>query len=347
MNVKNIGCKIEGDVFVAENIGSGVSTEVFKTLSENAELSANGRVICGSARLTLIGITSAGEEVAHREWELPLGNFEVSYNFDPISLAVYGDMQAFFVRLSAAEEGSEFSLSSLALSETSVAENDDTGSKKSVKVRKVPNKMLFIGNSLVFGMEMNYGMCATSADKDYYHYVSEYVRSKNGDCVFGKLYGSSFEHLEASEGFHAWFSTDANAYTGRPAEESFAEDTELIIIQLGDNINTEEKNTAFRKSGDMLIENIKRRSPNADIIWVNGWYNRQPTFDLIASLCERWGIQRIDIQDLRRPEHENHTDELYIGKDGTPCKIKDNWRTHPGNLGMRAIADRIIENLGF
>ena len=35
------------------------------------------------------------------------------------------------------------------------------------------------------------------------------------------------------------------------------------------------------------------------------------------------------------------------GKDGTLKEVSERWITHPGDLGMKMIADLMIEKLGF
>ena len=346
MNIINKNSKITNGYYYAQ-AGAGVLTAELKTLCDNIQLFAVGAVRLGSMRLSLIGINSRGKGEVYKAWELGAGDFDITFSFDPINLAVYRDMQAFYIELLATSQEAEFSVERLELSESEIALSFDNREQTAKRVRPVPNKMLFIGNSLVFGMGGRYGMCSTSPERDYFHHVSEYVKSKNPDCKFLKLYGSSYEHCESVDAYISWMEKDANSHTGKPACESFTEDMDIIFIQLGDNINTMEKNDTFKITGDMLIESIKKRSPNADIIWINGWYNREPTFSLIDSLTKRYGIQRIDIRDLRCPENENHTDETYLDKNGDQIPIRDTWRTHPGNLGVKAIADRIIENLGF
>ena len=350
--LKPIGaCEIksaDSGISVYAESGGGIVSEGFSTTHDSVLIKISADLSEGGATVNLYGCTNGGEKQLYRSDSIISGRFSLSYEYDPINLAVYRGMESFFFEIELLPFTrltiDEFS----AVASTAVFDVKLEPSQNVVREKiEIPNKMLFVGNSLVFGMKMMYGMCSDAPDKDYFHYVTEYVRGKNSECVFQKLYGSDYEACESLEAFESWYSKDENLYTHRPSCESFTSDIDLIIIQLGDNINTDAKNDTFKTSGDLFIERVKKASPNARIIWVHGWYNRQPTYDYISSLCERWGIERIDIRDLRCLENEAHNQDTYLDKDGTLATINDAWKTHPGNGGMKKIAERIIEYLAF
>ena len=76
-------------------------------------------------------------------------------------------------------------------------------------------------------------------------------------------------------------------------------------------------------------------------------YNRKNTVDCIRALSERHGFERIDIGDLRCRENESYSGQIRQNAEGEPICVKDTWITHPGDAGMRAIADRILYALGM
>lgn len=324
------------------------------------------RASCGGrARVEIISLSSNGEaDLVYGESYG--GEISLKYSFDPISLAVYGGAESFFVRI---EADGKILINELSvtesypeISEEEMNARDNTGigvsgepvayvygeDGEKTEVPRVPKKVLFIGNSLVFGMGKKYGMCASSPDKDYFHYVSEYIRKHNPVCVFGKLYGSMFEHSESLEDFEYWYGEDCRVSESRkiPAKDSFALDTDLIFIQLGDNVNTDEKEQNFKKTGDMLIRRIKNACPNARIIWLYGWYNRKRCEPTILELCEKWRLERIDIGRLRSASTEAHSQKQYYDVyTGVWKEVSERWITHPGDLGMKKIADKVIEKL--
>ena len=211
----------------------------------------------------------------------------------------------------------------------------------------VPKKVLFVGNSLLLGMFNLYGMCSSSPKKDYAYYVQEEILKYNKDCVFTKLHGSGFEHAESRKDFEDWFFWEPNGYTQKPAMESFTKDLDLIFIQLTDNVNTDKKISNFADAADRFMEYIKDLEPNARIIWIHGWYNRDNTYDELVALCRRWEVERIDISDLHTRENEAFMGQLCENEAGERVPVKDMWVTHPGDKGMREIARRMINVLGI
>ncbi|MBQ3015173.1 MAG: hypothetical protein IJD79_00175 [Clostridia bacterium] len=352
--------KIEGKRGSGELI-SGVFSSVCDAIS--VSLSARS---AADATVKVVGYTAEREEVTVYEESFSSGDISLEYTFDPISLAVYARTESFAVKI--VSEG-EITLEELSADEeiNDVGEEycdtrDNTGISadsspivyvtssggERIEVPRVPSHVLFVGNSLVFGMGKRYGMCASSPDKDYFHYVSETIKKYNPVCKFDKLYGSMFEHAESLSAFDTWYNTDCAVDPARPipAKDAFSPDLDLILLQLGDNINTDEKLATFLVTGDILIEKIKEACPRARIIWVHGWYNRARTSPPIRELCERWGLERIDIGAIRSHATEAHSQKYYFDmNEGCEREVSERWITHPGNLGMKKIADKIIEKL--
>ena len=323
--------------------GGRLAFDRFSTLKDTVSVEVDHSA-CGEVFLGLVGIKTDGTTEVFRSDKLVGGT--LSYTYDPINLSVYRDMQSFYVEIYAKSDARVELKRFCVTDEVEFAVNTEEAQVSGEK-HDLPNKMLFMGNSLLLGMEMSFGMCSSANDKDYFYHVSEYVKTKSPRCIFEKLHASPFEHCESLEAFEEAYYTVPNTYTGKPMCESFTEDLDVIVLQAGDNINTESKNQTFAKSGDLFIERIKKASPRARIIWVHGWYNREPTYSYIVGLCKRWGIERLEIGDTRSYEAEAHDYPNFIGKEGNPTPIKDTWRTHPGDIGMKRIADKLIALLNL
>lgn len=292
------------------------------------------------------------------------GEGELTFCFDPVSFSVYQGAETFQMTLTA--EG--LSVSDFAISEehadvseetedsihvTTVTESGEKGvyvtqpNGEKIIVPRIPQKVLFVGNSLVFSMFGVYGMCASAADKDYYHYVTEYIKKINPSCTFCKQHGAYFEHAENPEALDEWFYRN-DSFGGKGAAEQFTADIDLIFLQLGDNINTDSKKALFETvGGEWLIQRIKERCPRARIIWIYGWYSLSRTVDTVKKLSEKWGIERIDISALHTRENEAQEQKTCLSPDGVLCEVDPRWISHPGDLGMKKIADKMIAKLAL
>ena len=50
-----------------------------------------------------------------------------------------------------------------------------------------------------------------------------------------------------------------------------SEDLDLVVIQIGDNVNTSSKREAFEQGAKELIATIKAYAPRARIVWIYGF----------------------------------------------------------------------------
>ena len=167
------------------------------------------------------------------------------------------------------------------------------GSLSSVNV--IPAKSLFVGNSLLLGFT-TFGMCATGASKDYYHYVSSKILSENGAATFSKLHGGDFEDKESIAAANTWISN-----TLVPA---LSNDLDLVVVQLGDNVNNASKLSTFTSSCKAMIDAIRANSPKARVAWVGEWYYTDVKQEIIKSACRKTGALFIDITDLKTDDNK-------------------------------------------
>lgn len=224
-----------------------------------------------------------------------------------------------------------------------------------------PNRALFMGNSILLGTNhyvdeegtdlfpanpmYAYGLCATNHTRDYYWQVKEAILQRNPEAEFFRVYGVPFERLEPSDSFDDLWRTTINGFTGAPLCESFTPDLDLIIIQLGDNVNTDAKAAAFAVNIESLLANVISASPNARILWVDGWYQHSRTHETVVEACQRWGIEEIDIHDLKTEENFGIKGQWHEIADRMHSVNSLNSLTHPGDTGMTAIANAILHQL--
>lgn len=351
---------------------SGVCTDSFTSNNDRLNIHISGRTKDSDStiyfKLCLYDKDEVEKEVIATKLSKDSDNyFTLSYTFDPVSLSVYQDAASFRIFLYSETKNSSIQIDSFytdteeKIDDTLFYEpvnniiNFPTGSRSvaiywldgtKVLAPIIPKKVLFIGNSLLLGMFNKYGMCSTNPQSDYAYYVEQKILSLNPECTFKKLYSSSFEHSETDNDALNWFDSE-NAHTQKPARESFDSDTDLIIIQMTDNVNTDAKISVFNKNIDYFITTIKQMCHNARIVWVHGWYNKYNTYEKLIEISKKYSIELIDISSLRCAENEAYSGQLCINAEGESVTVRDAWITHPGNNGMKAIADKIIETLGI
>ncbi len=196
----------------------------------------------------------------------------------------------------------------------------------------VPKKVLFVGNSLVWGMKF-YGMCASGPDKDYFHIVTQAILQKNPSATFVKGYVSPWESGQDREKLEAWW---------KDFEPLLTPDLDLISLQFGDNVH-EDSEENFRETIDEIFARIRKRVPRTRIIVFDCWYQYRRAHPIILGACKKWGIKEVCLADLHTKEREAHMGQTYLLEDGTTAEISERWVTHPGDEGMKAIAERMLE----
>lgn len=160
-----------------------------------------------------------------------------------------------------------------------------------------PEKALFIGNSLLLG-NGDFGMNATDKTKDYYDIIKEHILAFGlGNCTSKQLSGTGFEDAESI--------TTSNAWIEDILELELDADTDLVVVQLGDNVNTELKRTTFKSSCSTLIRNIRQIAPKARIAWVYGWYVNNEVRATIQEGIKIYGGTYIEINDLNTKANQS------------------------------------------
>ena len=204
-------------------------------------------------------------------------------------------------------------------------------------VPKIPNKVLFIGNSLLFGFS-TFGMCASDSKHDYYYYVTQYLKQFHPDGTYDKLLGSTYEMCETKEATKGWIEDNINTK---------ATDYDLVIVQLGDNINNDARNKVFKTSCKDLLVGIRNHMPNARVVWAGEWYSNAKRQEIIATSCAETGSTFIDISDLAVIQaNKGAIGNVITRDDGTTFTVDNSGvASHPGDKGMKAIADRMIDKL--
>ena len=168
------------------------------------------------------------------------------------------------------------------------------GSVHSISI--VPGHTLFVGNSLLLGNGGGanaFGMCASDPTKDYYYKVSQKILELNQNATFEKLGGYDFENATSVASANTWMAGTLLPKLGSGVD--------LVIVQLGDNVNTSGKLSTFEQTCAMLIQYIKENAPNARVAWAGEWYASAAKQAVIANACAAKGATFIDLTSVHTP----------------------------------------------
>jgi len=200
-----------------------------------------------------------------------------------------------------------------------------------------PVKVLIIGNSLTITRGA-IGMAASDPDHDYYALLRQKFIQQNPKAVVQpRLSAAQWETETTSLGRQMIFDTVI-----APALDA---DTDVVIIQLIDNVNSDDKKATFKADAETLIKNIKNKAPKARVFWIARWFADENLLADLKEVCQAAGATQIDITDIARmSDTKSFIGAKRTGKDGTTWTVESSGEAaHPGDKGMQLIADRISE----
>ena len=195
---------------------------------------------------------------------------------------------------------------------------------------------LVIGNSITLE-KGGIGMAATDKEHDYYYLLEKKLKQKYESLNMNRISAIDWEENRIISSRTDWLN------------EHFTEDLisnqDLVIFQLGDNCVPTE---SFEQSAIEMIEKVKEHSPNAKMIWIAMWFINEERLAMIPTICEKYGIDFINITDLVTEQYQSHIGEKRTGTKGEDITVGTREEAfHPNNEGMKIIAERIFKVLGI
>ena len=207
-------------------------------------------------------------------------------------------------------------------------------------VSSVPNRVAVFGNSILSHSWLKgMGMAASAPDKDYFTLVKNYIMSKNPWAVVERGNGADWE-------------SDPNnrrATFDSKMKRSLSSNTDIVILQFGDNLNTDEKRKNLETDIPNLINWIRTASPKALIYWVGIYYASPDFVERIKRICQPLDVTFVDIyQYSKDAKYKSEMGKVLRLPDGSNYTITNaGVASHPGDLGHKAIADEIIKHFLF
>ena len=190
-------------------------------------------------------------------------------------------------------------------------------------------KLMFIGNSITYherkdqiGWYKDCGMAASDINHDYVHIIYREIEKKYGPtslCVFN---GGHWEKDFLNESL-------LDSIVG--CTKDFSPD--ILVIRIGENFNKEylkDENSVFLAFNSL----IKRNKEHAKKVYITSMFWEHPVLDeAILKASQENGATYIKIFDLGAQRKYLAYDQYNNG--AIYCG-------HPGDLGMEAIAERIL-----
>jgi len=197
------------------------------------------------------------------------------------------------------------------------------------------NRILFLGNSitlhppaLAIGWNGNWGMAASTADKDYVHLVLKAVSE-----TAGKVPESAVTNIASFERRCDTYDTDDEL------KRELAFKPNIVIVAIGENVPalaSHQAKQTFKASLTRLLRKLKQNSSPIIIVRSCFWQD-QAKDRILEQACSEVGGVFVDSSALGRDEGNIARSERKFSHDGVAG--------HPGDKGMRAIADKILDAL--
>lgn len=213
-----------------------------------------------------------------------------------------------------------------------------------VLTKTIPTNVLILGNSITLGWDTNgeyggaFGLCATSSKKDWVHYLKEELENKTSDVNITKLHDATFEQAENAEQSEAYISDNKSMWENK--------NLDLVLIQIGDNVNTDARRTNFAQNLNKLITSIRKTNPKARLIFISCWFN-QSNIDTIKNVADSYGCELVDISLLYKKENLGTIGAEVTFNNGNKTTITEQFYTHPGDKGMESIANFVLEKINL
>lgn len=193
-------------------------------------------------------------------------------------------------------------------------------------------RVLILGNSITHhgpsekvSWTGNWGMAASCAEKDYVHLLIDGLTERLGERP-----ETMVKNIASFEREYATFDIEK----GLRKEIDFAPDT--VVLAIAENVpapKTPEEQKSFRDALVRLLGALKAKSNPTFYVRSSFWANSTKD-DILKDVCNEFGGVFVDIGALGKDEKNFARSEREYEHKGVAA--------HPGDRGMKAIADAIL-----
>ncbi len=176
-------------------------------------------------------------------------------------------------------------------------------------------------------------MCASRPDRDYFHLINEQLENRFKQYTSAAVNFSIWEtlHTDRSEMFvHI--------------EDYLCAELDLVTIQLGENANDL---TTFETDFLELITYIQKKSPNASIIVVGDFWQKENRDQIKKTVADQCGVFFVSLAEISGDsEYMSALGSQVYDSDGNVYTIQHaGVALHPNDRGMEYISEGILQKI--
>ena len=202
------------------------------------------------------------------------------------------------------------------------------------------DRILFLGNSITrhgpapqIGWNGDWGMAASSENKDYVHLLTDAIATRAGGKpeILAHTIVKNFERSYAEKDYDAGARLAA-ALTFKP---------DIVIVAIGENVaplSSEEARRLYQTRFKQLLDALKATG-NPKIFVRSTFWPDTAKDNAMREACKAAGGVFVDIRDIGR----DRTNQA--SSDPGRTFIHDGVAAHPGDAGMKAIAERLFRDM--
>lgn len=197
---------------------------------------------------------------------------------------------------------------------------------------------LAIGNSITLHGTASYwwndvGMAASNKEHDYFHIVSTFLE-ENNSSVMSVPYNFTIWETQSHDRDETL--TFLDLYLDPKLN--------LVTIQLGENVSDL---TTYEEDYVSLINYIKRKAPDARILVIEDFWTLKNRNDLKINAIIDTGVEYVSLEGITdNKEYYCGLGTVVYDNEGNEHIVEHSGvAIHPGDNGMQAIADKIIDVL--
>ncbi len=200
-----------------------------------------------------------------------------------------------------------------------------------INILCIGNSILSHGVSASLGWDGEWGMAASAEENDYYHLLQSKVKEAGySNVTWNKINSYHYERVMNSQMDYDYLPHINEHYTTILTEQN----PDIIVFQLGENVDGVETTEAYEYALVQFANYCKSLNPDVQIIFCMPFWGGEVKCPGTKAAAQKAGFAYADLSQFNT--HENMALGLFE---------HDGVASHPGDLGMKNIANEIFSQL--